>query len=231
MFAAFIWHAGVVQDAMACASFLKHNTTLTKRGSGSQSTQSKNMANEKSTRESKAKQRHSVEVISTAYLNYKELELMEKSSGNANSNRNVTKYLADISTGIIDAIPEDSEAKEEDEQRDLNPVPGLPATLGQLVLLWEGIVLSCLDTIVEQSSLNTWNKEKNLGNQVNNKSKSQGNNAQAIWSMGNNKDQSDKLAGGPAVGQNIAGAGIYQMCDICQAELDRIIRIIRYSIE
>merc|ERR1719204_2346330 len=137
VFAAFIWHAGVVQDAMACASFLKHNTTLTKRGSGSQSTQSKNMANEKSTRESKAKQRHSVEVISTAYLNYKELEFMEKSSGNANSNRNVTKYLADISTGIIDAIPEDSEAKEENAERDLNPVPGLPATLGQLVLLWE----------------------------------------------------------------------------------------------
>ena len=89
MFAAFIWHAGVVQDAMACASFLKHNTTLTKRGSGSQSTQSKNMANEKSTRESKAKQRHSVEVISTAYLNYKELELMEYSSGQYHNSWNL----------------------------------------------------------------------------------------------------------------------------------------------
>ena len=37
---------------------------------------------------------------------------------------------------------------------------GLPQTLGQLVILWEGIVLTCLDTILSQSRLNQWNKEK-----------------------------------------------------------------------
>ena len=128
---------------MACASFLKHNNGLTKRGSGSHpSTQSKNLTNEK-----KQRQRHSVEVISTSYLDYKQLEAMENSNANVNANRNIAKYLADVtgSGGLIEAIPEDSEARPDkplvDTDVDLNPVPGLPATLGQLVLLWEGIVL------------------------------------------------------------------------------------------
>merc|ERR550532_3402312 len=109
---------------MACASFLKHNTGLTKRGSGSHpgpgtNTQSKNLANEK-----KARQRHSVEVISTAYLDYKQLETMENSNANVNANRNVTKYLADISGGVIEAIPEDSETKDKAEvEIDHNPMP------------------------------------------------------------------------------------------------------------
>ena len=213
VFAAFIWHAGVVQDGMACASFLKHNTGLTKRGAGGCSIQGKNMANEKVSRETKKQQRHSVEVISSAYLNYKEME-MEKSASNANTNRNVTKYLADISSGIIEAIPEDKEVK--DEEVDVNPVPGLPATLGQLVLLWEGVVLNCLDTIVEQSSVNSWNKERNKGAQSN-KATNHGVNAGAIWSCGNNKEQSDKVLAVNEVNrsaQNNVG-GIYQMCDIC----------------
>ena len=214
VFAAYIWHAGVVQDAMACASFLKHNTSLTKRGSGSahSSTASKNLANEKSSREMKARQRHSVEVISTAYLNHKEMEMMEKSAVNANTNRNVTKHLTEVSGAGIDPIPEDTEAREEIVAE--NPVPGLPPTLGQLVLLWEGVVLSCLDTLVESSSScsNTWNKERNKGNQSN-KSKNQGNNAQwkekePVWSTGNNKDQSEARIH-PGL------SGIYQMCEIC----------------
>ena len=37
----------------------------------------------------------------------------------------------------------------EEEKDDDVIVPGLPLTLGQLVILWEGIVLSCLDNILE----------------------------------------------------------------------------------
>ena len=112
----------------------------------------------------------------------------------------------------------------EEEKDDDEIVPGLPLTLGQLVILWEGIVLSCLDNILEQTSANnTWNKERNKGN-VSNKSKNQGNNSvQAnIWTV-NNKDQDKILATNEGnrlmQGNNIApgagAGGIYQMCDIC----------------
>ena len=71
VFAAIIWHAGVVQDGMACASYLKH-TGLTKRESG---VGAKKIGHEaRSAKENKVKQRHSVEVISSAYLNYKEID-------------------------------------------------------------------------------------------------------------------------------------------------------------
>ena len=37
VFATFIWHAGVVQDAMACASFLKFNSGADQAGLGDHS--------------------------------------------------------------------------------------------------------------------------------------------------------------------------------------------------
>jgi len=224
VFAAFIWHAGVVQDAMACASFLKFNTGLTKQGSGTST--SINLATEKASRETKAKQRHSVEVISTAYLNYKDIDMIEKSAVNANTNRNVTRYLADVAPGIREPIPEDREAKE--GSPDLNPVPGLPPTLGQLVLLWEGIVLNCLDTIVEQSTLNSWTKDRINRTSQNMKSRNQGNNAQwsekdknsqqkfeQIWSSGKNKEQADKIIAGNDANGAQGSSGYCQICDIC----------------
>jgi len=224
VFAAFIWHAGVVQDAMACASFLKFNTGLTKQGSGTST--SINLATEKATRETKAKQRHSVEVISTAYLNYKEIDMIEKSAANANTNRNVTRYLADVAPGIREPIPEDRETKE--GSPDLNPVPGLPPTLGQLVLLWEGIVLNCLDTIVEQSTLNSWTKDRLNRTSQNMKSRNQGNNAQwsdkdknsqqkfeQIWSSGKNKEQAEKIIAGNDANGAQGSSGYCQICDIC----------------
>ena len=198
VFAAFIWHSGLAQDAMACAAYLKFNSGLTKQGSGAAS-------NEKTgrNRENKAKQRHSVEVISTAYLNYKDIDLMDKSAVNANANRNVQRYLSDASGGVSDVIPEDGESKEPSPE--VSAVPGLPVTLGQLVLLWEGIVLNCLDTIVEQSSLNAWNKDKMKQSSSNNiRSRNQSNNShwreKDGWPGKKSKEQSDRIC---------------QICDIC----------------
>merc|ERR1719347_1334665 len=156
VFAAFIWHAGVVQDAMACAAFLKFNSELTKQGSSI--SHSINLATEKASRETKTRQRHSVEVISTAYLNYKEIDMMEKSAANANTNRNIRHLGGEPTAGLRESsIPEEREGGAAVEHV---PVPGLPPTLGQLVLLWEGVVLNCLDNIVEQSSLNNWSKNR-----------------------------------------------------------------------
>ena len=84
-----------------------------------------------------------------------------------------------------------------DSDADLNPFPGLPATLGQLVLLWEGIVLSCLDTIVEQSSANTWNKERNRDK------------------TRVSRHQGSKEGSKQGVTAAANSPGIWQMCDIC----------------
>ena len=207
VFAAFIWHAGVVQDAMACASFLKFNTELTKQGSGI--THSINMATEKASRETKAKQRHSVEVISTAYLNYKENDMMEKSAANANTNRNIRQEAT--TPGIREsAIPEEREGGVGEV------VPGLPPTLGQLVVLWEGVVLSCLDNIVEQSSLNSWSKQSrsSLRRHSNNAEKNSQQKFEQMWAVSKNKEQADKVAMGNDA--NLGGQGSYcQVCDIC----------------
>ena len=152
VFAAFIWHSGIVQDTMACASFLKFNPGIVKEGSTSElpSYLSEEDVDEL---DQKVKQRHSVEVISTAYLNYGEGGA-DKYPFNANRNMNIPQNSRDVS-GLGGAIPELEEIKSKKEV-----VPGLPQTLGQLVLLWEGVVLTCLDTILSQGSVSQWSKDK-----------------------------------------------------------------------
>ena len=54
MFAAFVWHEGIVHDTMAVASYLKFHPGLSKQGQNSEEPQQ--------SKETKARQRHSVEV-------------------------------------------------------------------------------------------------------------------------------------------------------------------------
>jgi E3 ubiquitin-protein ligase MYCBP2 len=221
VFAAFIWHAGVVQDAMACASFLKFNTDLTKQGSGSP--QGLGMASDKGSRETKARQRHSVEVISTTYLNYKEIDMMDKSAANANTNRNI-RQQAEAGAGMRESsIPEEQEGGTE-----LDIVPGLPPTLGQLVLLWEGVVLNCLDNIVEQNGLNNWSKTSrgSVRSYSNNAEKNSKQKIEQIWTMAStgatakNKEQVDKIIAGNDANLAHGTGGYCQVCDICGGYFD-----------
>ena len=71
-------------------------------------------------------------------------------------------------------------------------------------------LVSCLDTIVEQGSANTWNKERNR-DKASNKSQrqNQGNNAAAIWQTSGNKEDGKQQAAAAN------SPGIWQMCDIC----------------
>jgi hypothetical protein len=77
VFAAFVWHEGIVHDAMAVASYLKFDPTLTKQGSlGPAPTGASADENfddqQQRLKEERARHRHSVEVISTSYLmNYR----------------------------------------------------------------------------------------------------------------------------------------------------------------
>jgi E3 ubiquitin-protein ligase MYCBP2 len=102
VFAAFVWHEGIVHDAMAVASYLKFDPTLTKQGSLSTRDGAGAAA---SAKEDRARQRHSVEVISPSYLlNYRSAPsfrapvdpLLEKSTVNANTNRNITGCKLDL---------------------------------------------------------------------------------------------------------------------------------------
>ena len=180
VFAAFVWHSGIVQDTLACAAFLKFNSGLTKQGGGCEAQlggASVNLDEGEgfaaaarqpmvAAAEKRTRQRHSVEVISTTYLNYKENDWVDRLSG-GNANRNVI-----VNGGIVGSwdfnkdataaagapfsqqppIPEHEEFGESSSssRNSCRAVPGLPPTLGQLVLLWEGTVLSCLDTILAQ---------------------------------------------------------------------------------
>lgn len=55
VFAAFLWHEGLVHDAMACASFLKFNPTLSKQSA-------QPVVDDTSHREAKLKNRHSMDL-------------------------------------------------------------------------------------------------------------------------------------------------------------------------
>ena len=205
VFAAFIWHSGISQDTMACASYLKFTPGIVKEGT-SQGATSKDTKSDAQ----KAMQRHSMDVISN-YLNFPDFE---KYSLNANRNMNIPHSGRGLS-GLAEAIPELEEAKQNQDV-----VPGLPQTLGQLVLLWEGIVLTCLDTILSQGTINQWSKDQ-FGKQANqkasknNREKSSrsfvsGSQAGAINPFSTDKSKEDKNNQG-----GLMQFGDNWLCDIC----------------
>ena len=203
VFAAFIWHSGIAQDTMACASYLKFTPGIVKEGSSSGTS-----AKETKDEVQRAKQRHSMEVISSAYLNFAEIE---KYSLNANRNMNIQHNTREIS-GLADTIQELDEAK---QMQDV--VPGLPQTLGQLVLLWEGIVLTCLDTILSQGTVNQWSKDQfskqSQKSSKNNREKQGGvfGESQTINPFNTEKSKEDKNQGLMQFG----GICDNWLCDIC----------------
>ena len=105
VFAAFIWHEGVTEDAMAIASYLKFHPGLLKK---QQKTSDQELLREsKASSESKTDtKRHSVEVISSSYLTKGSVVASFASSAtsgananrNANKNANFTRSLEAAST-------------------------------------------------------------------------------------------------------------------------------------
>lgn len=111
VFAAFLWHEGLVHDAMACASFLKFHPELPKElnaESAAQSAEQRDraagmgagqLAGANMTREQRAQQRYSVEVANAGnYLNIRPstLETLTKSGNSSVQNRRARK-MTDVS--------------------------------------------------------------------------------------------------------------------------------------
>jgi E3 ubiquitin-protein ligase MYCBP2 len=137
VFAAFVWHEGIVHDAMAVASYLKFHPNMSKHGASSTEA-----AEEVITEHTRARQRHSVEVSSaSAYLNANNIETIDTSSLNANTNRNVAAATSSAKGGA-EAIPEDATLQLADS--------GLPPTIRLLVLIWEEIRSYCIHAILQQ---------------------------------------------------------------------------------
>lgn len=99
VFAAFLWHEGLVHDAMACATYLKFHPMLPKRNALS-------FANDELrqdvclSKEQRARQRYSVEVANAGnYLNIRPstLETLNKSGQSSILNRRNRKMNADVS--------------------------------------------------------------------------------------------------------------------------------------
>ncbi len=135
VFAAFVWHEGIVHDAMAVASYLKFHPSLSKDGQNSAKQQQHGA---KKDPKNKKNQRHSVEVISTAYLQSK-LDYQIKSAINANTNRNLA----------MAAQPE-AIAEESLNHGQVENLPDLPLTIRLLVMLWEEVKSYCRHAIMQQ---------------------------------------------------------------------------------
>ncbi|XP_039231733.1 E3 ubiquitin-protein ligase highwire isoform X2 [Drosophila yakuba] len=154
VFAALLWHEGVVHDAMACASFLKFHpglpkegaTVVTRRGEAGD-------PRLQLSREQKAQQRHSVEVANAGnYLNIRPstLETLTK-SGNC-SLHNRSKYRKNLLSGGGGAAINSGEDPAQKLQALPEMVSVLPPALRCLVYLWEQICSGCVQ-IVQSNAL------------------------------------------------------------------------------
>ena len=152
VFAAFLWHEGIVHDAMACASFLKFHPTLPKEGAvvvtRQPSVQHNDKEKEELTKELRARQRHSVEVSNAGnYLNIQPstLETLTRSAASANRSRKKQD-----SEGIKEEVQPSSKLTALPE---FHTVAILPPALKSLVFLWEELSTNCLQVIEQQTIL------------------------------------------------------------------------------
>lgn len=139
VFAAFLWHEGLVHDAMACSSYLKFHPSLPKRNALT-------FANDEIrqdillSKEQRARQRYSVEVANAGnYLNIRPstLETLNKSGQSSISNRrnrkvNAESQITSPDFGKLDALQE------------VPVIASCPPALRCLVFLWEQISASCI---------------------------------------------------------------------------------------
>ncbi|XP_067640218.1 E3 ubiquitin-protein ligase highwire isoform X3 [Eurosta solidaginis] len=163
VFAAFLWHEGLVHDAMACASFLKFHPSLPKEGATVVTRRDPKDNRLQLSREQKAQQRHSVEVANAgAYLNIRPstLETLTKSGNSSLNNR---KHRKNLTSTTAAGSGEDSDAGGAGEKQKLHTLPEvvsvLPPALRCLVYLWEQVCTNCVQ--VMQSNIMEREKASN----------------------------------------------------------------------
>ncbi|XP_030198582.1 E3 ubiquitin-protein ligase MYCBP2 isoform X5 [Gadus morhua] len=141
VFAAFLWHEGIVHDAMACSSFLKFNPDLSKEHAPIRNSMGGQGAEEK---ESKLKNRHSLEISSALNMfNIAPHGPDISKMGSINKNK-VLSMLKEP------PLPEKCEEAKESAAHESNSHPVmraksiLPLTLQHLVAFWEDISMATM---------------------------------------------------------------------------------------
>ncbi|XP_048151617.1 E3 ubiquitin-protein ligase MYCBP2 isoform X15 [Corvus hawaiiensis] len=142
VFAAFLWHEGIVHDAMACSSFLKFNPELSKEHAPIRSSLTQPPAEEK---ETKLKNRHSLEISSALNMfNISPHGPDISKMGSINKN----KVLSMLKEPPLHEKCEDGKTEttsfETSSHHTIKSKSPLPLTLQHLVAFWEDISLATI---------------------------------------------------------------------------------------
>lgn len=137
VFAAFLWHEGIVHDAMACSSFLKFHPTLPKNFALlNANTFDRTLETEFLSREQRAQQRYSVEVANAGnYLNIRPstLETLTKSGNSSVLNRRNRKSEVNQEQPTLQSVTE--------------TLTVCPPALRCLVYLWDQLSSNCVQIV------------------------------------------------------------------------------------
>ncbi|XP_058685804.1 E3 ubiquitin-protein ligase MYCBP2 isoform X12 [Poecile atricapillus] len=142
VFAAFLWHEGIVHDAMACSSYLKFNPELSKEHAPIRSSLTQQPAEEK---ETKLKNRHSLEISSALNMfNISPHGPDISKMGSINKN----KVLSMLKEPPLHEKCEDGKTEttsfETSSHHTMKSKSPLPLTLQHLVAFWEDISLATI---------------------------------------------------------------------------------------
>ncbi|XP_053398701.1 E3 ubiquitin-protein ligase MYCBP2-like isoform X4 [Mercenaria mercenaria] len=150
VFAAFLWHEGIVHDAMACASFLKFNQNLTKEMSliNKSKKPEKQRERVRHATDSSKDQTKKKENINEPRVRFKidskvkSDEKPETHYSDSEKKKEPVKYKSDIKTVEHFLLSEKSATIEKETQ--------LPPTLQHLVYFWDELSSATLRVIVQE---------------------------------------------------------------------------------
>lgn len=148
VFAAFLWHEGIVHDAMACASFLKFNQNLTKEmslPSKSKKPEKQRVRHATDSSKDQPKKKENINEPRVRFkidMNLKNDDKPETHFSDSEKKKDQAKYKSDIKTVEHFLLPEKSNNVEREAP--------LPPTLQHLVYFWDELSSATLRVIVHE---------------------------------------------------------------------------------
>lgn len=143
VFAAFLWHEGIVHDAMACSSFLKFNPELTKEHAPIRNSLSCQQSLDE--KESKLKNRHSLEISSALNMfNISPHGPDISKMGSINKNKVLSMLKEPPLPEKCEDGKSDQASYEVTSHSTLRSKSLLPLTLQHLVAFWEDISMATI---------------------------------------------------------------------------------------